>query len=78
MADDVRKIVHSFFAERGKSVSSDSTDVFEAGIIDSMELMELLLHMEERHGISIDQEWMSVDNFRSIDAITETIQKFSR
>ena len=43
MADDVRTMVRGFFSERGKKVANDQVDLFETEIIDSMELMELLL-----------------------------------
>jgi acyl carrier protein len=73
MADDRRGAVRAFFAEKGKKIPSDATDLFEAEIIDSLELMELLLHLEERHGIAVAQELMTADNFRSVDAIVRTL-----
>jgi len=74
MPEDLRAIVRCFFTERGKRIADDKVDLFETEIIDSMELMELLLHLEERHGISIAQELMTVANFRNIDAIVATAQ----
>lgn len=73
MADDRRNMVRAFFAERGKRIPSDATDLFESEIIDSLELMELLLFLEERHGIAVAQELMTADNFRSVDAIVRTL-----
>lgn len=78
MVNDVRAIVRGFFAERGKSVPEDTTDLFETEIIDSMELMELLLHMEEQHGISVPQDLMTVDNFRTINVIVGTVTNVAR
>lgn len=78
MAEDVREVVRGFFVERGKNIPDDKTDLFETEIIDSMELMELLLYLEERHEISVSQDLMTVDNFRSIDAIVGTVANPSR
>jgi len=75
MDKTLRGSVYEFFAQRGKTVSGDTVDLFESEIIDSMELMEFLLHLEETHNITIAQEQMTVDNFRTVDAIVRTIEE---
>lgn len=68
----LREIARAFFNDRHKTIASDDQDLFQAEVIDSLELMELLVHLDEQHGISIDQNEMSADNFRSINAIVAT------
>lgn len=74
---DILDLVTSFFWERGKEIVSSDADLFEEGIIDSMELLDLIAAVEEGLGLEMDQELMSVDNFRSLDAIVSTIAKAS-
>ncbi len=73
MTDDLRSAVRAFFLQKGKTIPSDATDLFESEIIDSLELMELLLYLEERHNIAVSQNLMTADNFCSIDAIVRTL-----
>jgi acyl carrier protein len=71
--NQVVEVIYSFFTERGKEIPSDDYDLFNSGLIDSMELMELIIHLENNLDIEIDQEWMSVDNFRNVGQISTTI-----
>ncbi len=66
---DVRAAVLEFFAERGKPIPDAATDLFDSGIIDSMDLIELVAHLESAGGMDIPQEAMTVDNFRNLNAI---------
>lgn len=67
--------VAAFFAERGKALPDPGVDLFEREVIDSMELLELVMWLEERHGIEIPQEAMSVDNFRTLDRMAATVAR---
>jgi len=72
---DPRMILAEFFDSRGKATPADNDDLFEKGIVDSMDLLELVAFLEERHGIAIEQEQMSADNFRSIGNIAALITR---
>lgn len=66
--------IAAFFKERGKEIPERDADLFELQLIDSMELLELVMHLEERLGLEINQDMMTVDNFRTIDAIISSAQ----
>ena len=66
--------IHAFFHERDKGIPSDDMDLFESGTIDSMDLLELIVHLEASIGASVGQELMTVDNFRSVNRIIATFQ----
>jgi acyl carrier protein len=70
---EARAALASFFAERGKALPGAGVDLFESEAIDSMELLELVMWLEERHGIDIPQEAMSVDNFRTLERMAATV-----
>lgn len=72
---EIRIVVTSFFAGRGKPDTGDDVDLFETEYIDSMELLELIMHLEEELKLSIDQDLMSVDNFRNIARIVQTVSQ---
>lgn len=74
---DHRSAVLSFFDERGKHVPGDDADLLDGGIIDSMDLVELVAHLESV-GVDIPHEAMTVDNFRSLRAILATCERAAR
>jgi len=50
-------------------VPSHDSDLFTAGILDSLQLVELLFQLEEQFGIQISLGDIDLENFRSIDCI---------
>jgi acyl carrier protein len=50
-------------------VPSHNFDLFTAGILDSLQLVELLFQLEEQFGIRISLGEINLENFRSIDCI---------
>jgi acyl carrier protein len=76
--NEVNKVINlviSFFNERGKEIPSNDYDLFDNEIIDSMELLELIVLLESDLGIRINQEHMTVDNFRNVNQIVLTVIK---
>ena len=71
----IRRSINAFFAERGKGDVALDIDIFETGVINSMELLELLMHLEEALGIELPQDFMTVDNFRTVETIIDTIKR---
>ncbi len=47
-----------------------TTRLFETGIIDSLRVLDLIAHIENALGIRIPDERITLENFRSILAIT--------
>lgn len=45
------------------------TDLIDGGLLDSLLLMDMILHIEERYGILLDGGEVSPANFRNVDAI---------
>jgi acyl carrier protein len=73
MKNAILKSIYFFFHEKNKEVLDPDLDIFENDLIDSMELLELIVHLESELKIKIDQELMTVDNFRSISSIVKTL-----
>jgi acyl carrier protein len=52
-----------------------STLLLERGVLDSFGILELVMHIEERFGIELQEADLSVENFRSAADIAELIRR---
>jgi acyl carrier protein len=48
------------------SVSGDEQSLFDAGVLDSLRLMELVARLESRYGIKVEADDLVPDNFETI------------
>lgn len=60
----------------GRQVS-DTTNLLAEGVIDSIRLLRLVSFIEETYGITVPDESMTVDNFRSLETIASLIAQRS-
>ncbi|MBI4553690.1 MAG: acyl carrier protein [Candidatus Latescibacteria bacterium] len=54
-------------------VPSTETDLVDAGVLDSLAFVELLLHLERTFGLKVSTDSLEIDNFRSIARIADFI-----
>jgi acyl carrier protein len=54
-------------------VPDPDTDLVEAGLLDSLMFVDLLLHLERDLNVSVALETLDLDHFRSIKRIVEFI-----
>lgn len=64
-----------FEKEMHLDVPSPDTDLFEAGILDSLAFVDLVLHVERTFGVKISIESLELDHFRSIAEIARFLDK---
>lgn len=75
MQETIRKYLIDH-APKGCGVQiSDSDSLLEAGIIDSMSMVDLIAFLENEYSIQIDEDDMTPENFDSVDAIVEFIEQ---
>lgn len=55
----------------------DDEDIFASGLVNSLFAMELVLFVEGEFSIKIDDQDLQMDNFRSIDALADLIERKS-
>jgi acyl carrier protein len=68
--------VQKVFAERlSIDVSSPTQDLLDAGLLDSVSLVELLLELESRYGVSFPLEELDMDDFRTLTRIGALISR---
>ena len=68
-----RELIALFAEKLNVHVPSDTTDLFESGILDSQKFVELLLHIEDHFKASIGVEDFEADNFRCVAKIATMI-----
>lgn len=56
----------------------NSYDLLDNGVVDSLGLLALISWVEQRFGVPIDEVEISPDDFRSVDAIREFVEKTTR
>jgi acyl carrier protein len=52
------------------SALGDQQSLFDAGVLDSLRLMELVARLESRLGINVAPDDLAPENFESIDSMT--------
>jgi D-alanine--poly(phosphoribitol) ligase subunit 2 len=67
------RIVGVFSGSMNLDVPADDTDLFEAGVLDSLAFVELLLHLEREFGVTTTVDDLEIENFRSIARIVEFV-----
>ena len=67
------RIIRLFSDALQRDVPTPDTDVFEAGILDSLAFVDLLAALEREFGIGIALDDLEVDNFRSVARIADFV-----
>jgi acyl carrier protein len=74
----IQKELRQFIAsELGRDVSGveDGESLLEAGVIDSMGVLELVSFIEKQYRIAVAEDEMMPENFDSVDAIAAFIDR---
>ncbi len=73
--NDIKEFIVDNFLFGNEDELNENTSLFEKGIIDSTGVLELVSFIEENYDISINDEELVQDNFLSISAINNFLQK---
>jgi acyl carrier protein len=72
--EEVMKAVAALLLEtQSLRVESDTTDLFKAGQLDSMALVQLIVDMESHFGVTLPMEELELESFRSISSMAGVI-----
>lgn len=69
----IQKNLLEFLEQRTRQNMEPDADLFASGLVSSMFAMELLVHVEGAFGVSVAGSDLKIDNFRSVDAMTELV-----
>jgi methoxymalonate biosynthesis acyl carrier protein len=72
-AQPIRENLLAFLAQRTKRSWEPDADLFASGVVSSLFALELVVHVESAFGVTIDGPDLKLDNFRTVDAMTELV-----
>ncbi len=73
---DIRTITRAFLAKFFQNLDlQDDQDIFAMGFVNSLFAMQLVLFVESEFGISVENEDLDIDNFKSINAIVNLVER---
>jgi acyl carrier protein len=73
MTTSTRDIEVIFSDKLLRHVGSPDDDLLEAGILDSMNFIDLVLNLEERFGFTLNIMDLNIEQFRSIRSIAALV-----
>lgn len=71
--DNVSRIQRVFLRVLNVDIESADQDVIDAGLLDSLGLIELLVALEQEFGVQLDLEELEIDDFRTPRRIGDMI-----
>lgn len=74
---DIEECLRSICEAKEIAPISPETDLFAAGILDSLSVVQLVIQLENKYKIDFDYSSFTVDSFRTIDAITKTLESLA-
>ena len=74
---EIQQAIREYFSsadpDQAFAIKEDQ-NLFEANIIDSLGIINLVLYLEETFAVTLSYEDMTEENFRSLDALVILIQ----
>lgn len=72
----VPEAILGIFSEKlSITVASPTVDLLETGLVDSVTLVELLLELEQRFGVTLPLEALEIEDFRTITRIANLVTR---
>lgn len=72
---DARQTIREYLGRHCPVDLDDDDDIFELGMVNSLFAMQLVLFVEQQFAIQIDGEDLERDNFRSVSAIAQLVER---
>lgn len=70
-----RQVVDVFAARFATEPADLAGDLLDSGLVDSVRLVELVLELEQRFGISLPFDALDIDDFRTVDRIAALVAR---
>jgi acyl carrier protein len=68
-------ILENFLFSNDESAVANSESLMDKGVVDSTGILELIMHLEERYGIKVQDEEMLPANLDSIERIAAFVER---
>ena len=74
METEIKKEIRTFLAKSFRDYDlKDDEDIFSLGFVNSLFAMQIVLFVEQQLGVTLDNDDLELDNFRTINAMTTLI-----
>ena len=78
MSENTAERILAFIRGRYPQVEIDaSQDIFQLGFVNSLFAMELVMFVEKTFGVTIPNEELRLDNFRTADRMTDLVGRLT-
>ena len=80
VANDIEAMIRNYIAEnilfsRNGYPHSDDTSFLEGGIVDSTNVLELVMFVEEKFSLTVEDQDITPDNFDSVNRLAAFIRR---
>ncbi|MFJ4621600.1 acyl carrier protein [Streptomyces sp. NPDC088812] len=72
-AESISENLTAFLRRRTRTDVAPDVDLFASGLVTSLFAMELLVHVESTFGVQVTGPHLNMDNFRTVDRMTELV-----
>jgi len=74
--NELQREITAIFAERfDTKLDSVEVDLLETGLVDSVKIVDLVLELEQRFGVSLSFEDLEIEDFRTVPRLAERIAR---
>ena len=78
MSEIAKEQIISFIKGRYPQAEiSESEDIFQLGFINSLFAMELVMFVEKSFGVTIPNDELRIDNFRTANSMSDLVDRLS-
>ncbi len=79
-ANEIPKQIHEYIVENflfgdDAALESDDQSFLDSGLIDSTGILELIDFIEEEHGVSVEDDEMTTENFDSVAKVATYVER---
>lgn len=76
MSTETNARIQAFLRKRFQNYEfADDQDIFATGVVNSLFAMQLVMFVEKEFGIEVGDEDLTLDNFRTVDAMAQLVQR---
>ena len=76
MSTEIASKIQTFLSKRFENYDfGEEEDIFATGLVNSLFAMQLVLFLEKEFGVEIGDDDLSMDNFRTIAAMTALVNE---
>jgi acyl carrier protein len=68
-----RQILEIFLERFDTRIASVESDLLEGRLVDSLRIVDLVLELEQRFGVSLDFDELEIEDFRTVSRLAERV-----